>query len=73
MTTLKTTRTTVLENMYLEFPNLNQYYYGYKSRYNYLCYRDKDTPWPDYKNTKENDNIFYTGFLKFDTFTDTVI
>lgn len=39
MTTLQTKRTVLLENIYMEFPNLNQEYYGYKCRYTYVACR----------------------------------
>lgn len=32
-------KTTLLKGMHMEFPNLNQHYYGYKSRYLYLAAR----------------------------------
>ena len=47
----------------IEFPNVNQMYVGYKSRYIYLPYTEKELP--DTQAAK--DNISVSGFVKFDT------
>ena len=44
LSTLKVKRTVLFDDLQIEFPNLNQYYYGYKSRYCYLGYRPKRGP-----------------------------
>lgn len=41
MTTLTMKRTVLLEDMGIEFPNLNQEYYGHKSRYCYMVTKPK--------------------------------
>lgn len=40
MSTGELKRTALISEFNLEFPNINQYYIGYKSRYCYLSYRE---------------------------------
>ena len=47
----------------IEFPQVNQNYVGYKSKYIYLPYTDKELP----DTQAARDNISVSGFVKFDT------
>lgn len=71
LTTMETKRTVLLENMYMEFPNLNQEYYGYKCRYTYVAFRTLAEPMSSDK--ADNDNFLYTGFFKYDMQEDRMI
>lgn len=71
LTTLQTKKTTLIENMYLEFPNLSQDYYGYKSRYCYIACRAPIDEWP--ATTAELDDMLYTGFIKYDTKEEKIV
>lgn len=65
-------KTTLLEGMYMEFPNINQHYYGHKSRYLYMACRlipDNHIP----QSEEEKDNSGLTGFIKFDQLTDKIV
>ena len=64
-------RTVLIEGMGLEFPNLNQHYYGHKSRYCYLVSRPKVEELPT--NEVEIDNIYFNGFIKFDQMEDKIV
>ena len=65
-------RTKLIEDLNLEFPNLNQDFYGRKCRYCYMAYRSRTTSSvPNY--TLETDNQFFTGFLKFDMQEDKIV
>lgn len=68
---METRRTVLLEDMYMEFPNLNQEYYGYKSRYTYIAFRKRDETLSTDKI--ENDNYLYTGFFKYDMQDDKLV
>lgn len=65
MTTNEVKKTTLLKDMYLEFPNLNQHYYGHKSRYLYLPCRIQPVD-HEPQTEEEKDNGFLSGFIKFD-------
>jgi len=47
----------------IEFPQVNQNYVGYKSKYLYLPYTEKELPDTEVARA----NIFLSGFYKFDT------
>lgn len=47
----------------IEFPQVNQMYIGYKSKYIYLPYVDKKMP----ETQAGIDNMSISGFIKFDT------
>jgi carotenoid cleavage dioxygenase len=65
MTDLSVKKTTLLEGMYMEFPILNQHYYGHKSRYLYLACRLQANDYvPEIEAEQENE--FLSGFIKFD-------
>lgn len=71
MTTHTQKRTLLIDEMGLEFPNLNQDYYGHKSRYCYMVCRPKTEKLPT--NQDELDNVWFTGFIKFDQQQDKVV
>jgi len=64
MTDSTVKRTTLVEGMNIEFPILNQHYYGHKSRYLYLSCRLEGNDVPE--NEVARDNAFFTGLVKFD-------
>ena len=64
-------RTLLISDFQLEFPNLNQYYYGHKARYMYLAWRPR-TPTPPTDPVKY-DNVFLNGVIKFDMQEDKVV
>ena len=64
-------RTVLIDGMGLEFPNLNQHYYGHKSRFCYLACRPRMQELP--KSEVEIENVYFTGFIKFDQQEDKVV
>ena len=72
ISTLQVKRTILFDNLQTEFPNLNQFYYGYKCRYCYLAYRPKKYGSQSLSKT-ENSNILFSGVLKFDMQEDKIV
>lgn len=75
MTTLATKRTVLIDNQAIEFPNLNQEYYGHKSRYCYMVIRPKKKGDGDQEapmTAEELENNWMTGFIKFDQEKDKI-
>lgn len=72
LTTGEQKRTILIQDLYLEFPNINQHHYGYKSRFCYISYRDQFAN-PNYDDSREKDNIFMTGFLKYDCWEHKIV
>lgn len=64
MTDSTVKRTTLVEGMNIEFPILNQHYYGHKSRHLYLSCRIQGNDVPEIEAAR--DNSFFSGLVKFD-------
>lgn len=56
---------------YLEFPILNPWYVGYKTRYTYMVYRDKIDE--ARINIKHLENVMFDGFVKYDMLEEKIV
>ena len=64
-------RTELITDVNLEFPNLNQLYYGHKCRHLYLAWQPKQESLPT--DPQHYDNLFFNGLLKFDMQQDKIV
>lgn len=71
MSDLSVKRTVLIEGMNIEFPIINQHYYGHKSRYLYMSCRHQGNKLPEVEG--DRDNAFFTGLVKFDQQTDKIV